>query len=266
MRGEQISAGLLVTTLGVGVVGTLAYWYWAKQFKATGLHQATIKRAKQSKPQARDKTVYLIRHGQSTFNAEYAKTEVDPFLFDAPLSQLGEVQVAELANSWEQRKGREALPEIVFASPLTRALQTAAGGLAPLGVEVRVEPLLREHLTDSCDIGRTPVELAKEFPALSFSHLDEIWWYIDPEADEPLSTVKACQDVFIKYGYMEPLRVLEARLDSLIDMLAARPECTIALVGHGDFMNALAERIDPSETDLWLDNCEVAKVQLICVQ
>ena len=45
------------------------------------------------------KVVYLIRHGQSTFNAAYEQTGVDPMLFDAPLSALGVRQVAELGRS-----------------------------------------------------------------------------------------------------------------------------------------------------------------------
>ena len=41
------------------------------------------------------KTVFLIRHGQSTFNEIYARTLVDPNLIDAPLSPIGETQVVE---------------------------------------------------------------------------------------------------------------------------------------------------------------------------
>lgn len=45
------------------------------------------------------KVVYLIRHGQSTFNAAYARDGVDPMLFDAPLSALGRRQVATLRDA-----------------------------------------------------------------------------------------------------------------------------------------------------------------------
>lgn len=38
--------------------------------------------------------VFLIRHGQSTFNALYEAKGADPFHFDARLSPLGHQQVA----------------------------------------------------------------------------------------------------------------------------------------------------------------------------
>ena len=107
------------------------------------------------------KVVYLIRHGQSTFNAAYARDGVDPMLFDAPLSALGRRQVATLrdaalASAARARRRGEAsrfagdddsdassdsdsarlgggasggrsattfapMPEVVLCSPLTRA-------------------------------------------------------------------------------------------------------------------------------------------------
>ncbi len=41
------------------------------------------------------KIVHCIRHGQSTFNAHFAETGEDPLHFDAPLTELGQRQVAE---------------------------------------------------------------------------------------------------------------------------------------------------------------------------
>ena len=43
------------------------------------------------------KIVHCIRHGQSTFNAHFAETGEDPLHFDAPLTELGQRQVAERA-------------------------------------------------------------------------------------------------------------------------------------------------------------------------
>ena len=54
------------------------------------------------------KVVYLIRHGQSTFNAAYEQTGVDPMLFDAPLSALGVRQVAA-----EGSEKKEKMPVLV---------------------------------------------------------------------------------------------------------------------------------------------------------
>lgn len=147
------------------------------------------------------KVVYLIRHGQSTFNAAYEQTGVDPMLFDAPLSALGVRQVAELGRSLRASadgsvyndddddggrggdddgsgggNGRahdrfNPMPRVVLTSPLTRALQTATGAFEGLGIKVEVLPDLRERLTESCDVGRPTDELRHDFPDVDFSAL-----------------------------------------------------------------------------------------------
>lgn len=146
------------------------------------------------------KVVYLIRHGQSTFNAAYEQTGVDPMLFDAPLSALGVRQVAELGRSLRASadgsvynddddgggddgsgesgggNGRahdrfNPMPQVVLTSPLTRALQTATGAFEGLGIKVEVLPDLRERLTESCDVGRPTDELRRDFPNVDFSAL-----------------------------------------------------------------------------------------------
>ena len=156
------------------------------------------------------KVVYLIRHGQSTFNAAYARDGVDPMLFDAPLSALGRRQVATLRDaalapprergggarrraSRGRRLGRligsglgatrrrpsggrsattfAPMPEVVLCSPLTRALQTAVGAFEGTPARVEVLPELREHLTKSCDVGRPVGELVAEFPCANFERM-----------------------------------------------------------------------------------------------
>ena len=47
---------------------------------------------------AMTKTIHCIRHGQSTFNAAAQESRVDPLHWDAPLSELGRLQVAEAAS------------------------------------------------------------------------------------------------------------------------------------------------------------------------
>jgi hypothetical protein len=55
--------------------------------------------------------------------------------------------------------------QLLVVSPLTRALQTAtlAFGDQP-GCQVLVEPLWRERLYLSSDVGRSGQQLAQEFP------------------------------------------------------------------------------------------------------
>ena len=68
------------------------------------------------------KGIYLIRHGQSTYNELFDSSGIDPVHFDAPLSRLGAKQVE---NARQAAKNLGA--ELVVTSPLTRALETAIG-------------------------------------------------------------------------------------------------------------------------------------------
>lgn len=181
------------------------------------------------------KTVHCIRHGQSTFNQATGTTPwVDPMLFDAPLSDYGEAQVAAL------RPATAALRvELVVTSPLTRALQTALGAFCD-DVPIVVEALHRERLEASCDIGRPPRALKADFPSLSFDRLPERWWYND--GGDPHEIVS------------EPEEVFNERVAAFRRWLAERPETRLAVVGHGAFLRAL--------TGEGFSNCEMRSMRL----
>ncbi len=161
------------------------------------------------------KSVFLIRHGESTFNAIYAKTLVDPGLIDAPLSPTGEAQVVHA-----RAQARALKAELVVSTPFTRALQTARGLFGEAHPLV-IEPLHRERVTASCDIGRSPSLLATEFPDLSFDHIGDPWWH--------------CEDVDANGIPQEPLDIVHERVAQFRDWLRARRERRIAVVGHSAF-------------------------------
>jgi glucosyl-3-phosphoglycerate phosphatase len=176
------------------------------------------------------KTVHLIRHGQSTFNAAFDLERVDPLHFDARLTPLGHAQVT-MAREAAQREAYE----LIVTSPFTRAIETTLGLFDDPGLPILVEALHREWLNSSCDVGRSPLDLAREFPALAFGHLDDPWWHVGEETDAlgiPL----------------EPEAVFTARIETFRAWLAARPESRIAVIGHGMFFFHL--------TGVRLANCE----------
>lgn len=184
------------------------------------------------------KIVHCIRHGQSTFNAHFDATREDPLHFDAPLTELGRLQVAERAPEL-----RGYSYELVVTSPLTRAIQTTLGlfGDHPARPRIQVECLHREHLASSCDVGRAPALLLQDFPHLAFDHLDEVWWHNEGEPDPR--------------GFVyEPDHVFTGRVEQFRRWLAERPEQLIAVVGHGTFFSQLLGR--------FLGNCEVAVLDL----
>ena len=205
----------------------------------------------------------LVRHGQSMHNissvAQYGDSGADATLFDAPLSSLGEQQVAALAGHAEL-----ATAELLIASPLTRAVHTLLGAFpsAPAACPpVEFWPLAAEHLTDSCDIGSGASALAARFPALA-KHaraLPEVWWYTDDETSK--SDAADSRTRYRESGFMEPESVLNARVDALVQAVQARPERVIALFGHSDFFNFLMER-HCGVSDYWLENAEVYRVIL----
>ncbi len=79
--------------------------------------------------------VYLIRHGQSLFNAErriQGQTDI-------ALSPFGERQSLALAEAF---RGREI--DAIYASPLRRAMQTAQPIADALGLSIRTDDRLKE--------------------------------------------------------------------------------------------------------------------------
>ena len=77
----------------------------------------------------------------------------------------------------------------------------------------RYNPLLRERLGAPCDTGRTRTELLRCFPQIAswegVLEMREVWWSTSTEYD------------------------LLERVEALKQWLLARPEQTIAIVGHG---------------------------------
>ena len=173
--------------------------------------------------------IYLIRHGQSEFNAAFNESRTDPMIFDAPLTDMGRRQ-AETARELVTDLGIKQ----VITSPLTRAIQTALcifDGIAP----ITVVDQHRELLLHSCDVGRPPSDLQRDFPMLSFDHLPHRWWHHDPQNENKMT--------------LEPHDVFQQRIaefETSLSQIEARP---LAIVGHGNTFNAMIGRM--------LDNCEI---------
>lgn len=171
--------------------------------------------------------IYFIRHGQSQFNAVFTPGDDDPMIFDAPLTDLGRRQAIEA-----REKVRELGIRSVITSPLTRALQTAQlmfEGMVP----IKVMDGHRELLLHSCDVGRSPAQLSREFPELKFDHLKDTWWHQDGT----------------NIVSREPEDAFKARIARFVRSLDTIPERPLAVIGHG---NAFYEILGHK-----LANCEV---------
>jgi glucosyl-3-phosphoglycerate phosphatase len=123
----------------------------------------------------------LLRHGQSEFNLHFAATRRDPGIVDAPLTDLGHRQAVEAAR---QLAG-ERISRII-TSPYRRALQTAAPLAKALGVDIFINPTVRERYAFACDVGSPRTELELAWPEHDFSTMEEVWW---PAMEEPADSV-----------------------------------------------------------------------------
>ena len=132
----------------------------------------------------------LIRHGQSEFNAHHDRTGRDPGIPDPKLTALGRKQVAESA---ERLKSHSHPIRRVLASPYTRAIETAEIVARALNVPIEIELSVHEHAHYHCDIGTGRRLLSERWPALSFDHIDEVWW---PNLDETREQVEQRCQVF----------------------------------------------------------------------
>jgi len=165
-------------------------------------------------------TIYLIRHGQSAYNAAFEHDGTDPMILDAPLTALGVAQAQKTRDKVADLNIRQ-----VITTPLTRAIQTASiifDGIAP----IRVMAEHRERIEHNCDVGRPPDQLQLDFPNLSFDHLDKVWWYQGPENEKGVP--------------VEPWEIFRARITEFRSSLSALPNEPTAIVGHNNTFRELA--------------------------
>ncbi|KAG2494554.1 hypothetical protein HYH03_007321 [Edaphochlamys debaryana] len=176
-------------------------------------------------------TAYMALHKYGSPHQEPLR---DPMLYDTVLTKEGQRLVAALAPAVA---ALQPAPELVLTSPLTRCLQTAVAACQGLrhGVRIEAEPLLRERLTLSSEVGRPPEELARDFPEVRFPpDMEHVWWYT--EGLEPHKVAR------------EPQPVYEARLERLRCSLASRPQRCVLLVAHWGVLQALTGRgLEPGE-------------------
>ena len=123
----------------------------------------------------------------NTLNEANAAVDLDnpTYYYDAKITKRGESQAL---------KAKYELENINFdtfiCSPLTRTLQTFSI-IFPDNKPI-IEPLIREHLFHSCDVGRQPSSLKKDFTSFDFSNLNDFWW----NNNKPINEKKIVKENF----------------------------------------------------------------------
>ena len=125
--------------------------------------------------------MFLMRHGESLFNAVRGRTGDDPGIADPGLTARGAEQAREMAAYL----GRARIRRIV-SSPYTRALETAAIVADALGLAMSVDAGVGERAAFSCDVGTPGARLRERWPQLDLDHLDDVWWPAFEESEAAL--------------------------------------------------------------------------------
>lgn len=173
----------------------------------------------------------LVRHGQSEFNAAFSITRIDPGIPDPKLTALGQQQAAEAAEAL-----RGAGVRRLISSPYRRTLETATIIADALGLDIAIEPLVRERAAFHCDIGTAPAALRELFPRYRFDHLDDPWWHDH-----------------IAKGVAETEAELALRCEAFRAAMVEVPDWSdVAVVTHWGFIRALTGRP--------VANCEIVRV------
>ena len=171
--------------------------------------------------------IYLIRHAESEANAAI-DLDNPKYYYDARITKKGEDQA---------RKASLRLKNIDFdifiCSPLTRTLQTFS--IIFPNQKPIIMSIIREHLYHSCDVGRQPLLLKKEFPKFNFNLLNNYWW----NNDKKINLKKIKQET--RYD-------IKIRLDNFKKWINLQNNKKIAVVSHGTFLSQITDRM--------LDNCE----------
>jgi broad specificity phosphatase PhoE len=171
-----------------------------------------------------DKDLYLIRHGQSLFNAGIADG------FDVPLSPHGRIQAGRCGEFMAGHLGSRPTPARLLSSPFLRAVQTADLVAARCELRIHLEPALHELFLEGWFTpGNTPLlpmpALTAAFPRIAGTYPDGAWWPETPETKDDVARRAAC----------------------LRNRLLGRefPEEIVVCVSHYGFIPALSEALCP---------------------
>lgn len=173
--------------------------------------------------------LYLIRHGQSTWNAE---GRLQGQTMDVPLTDLGWRQAADAATNLSLHR-----LAAVWSSDQLRARQTAEVIAAPHGLRVTLTPLLREQALG--ELEGTLIRDLREEQVREGMHISEVCW-----------------------GGGESVRQVHQRMHGLCDALDEQftEADEVALISHGDTLRillAVLEGLSHREIDgVPVENCQ----------
>jgi len=160
---------------------------------------------------------------------------MDPQFFDTKLTNLGLDQAEIACRGFNEPDSIQ----LIIVSPLTRALQTATV-IFP-GKKLIAKEEIRERIgTHPCDKRRSVDVLTPEFPHVDFSELLPLSpsQHTDNDTDNERSLKRSNDDIFWS-EQRESFDQMERRARDFMRWMANRPEQTLAVVTHNDFLQII---------------------------
>lgn len=193
--------------------------------------------------------IVLVRHGETVWAHENRYAGVT----DIPLTDTGRRQ-AELLATW----AADARLDAVYASPLRRALGTAGMSAQRAGLEVRVDPRLRE-LDFGEGEGLTRGEMAEHFPdALDLFHSDPVAHHL-PAGEPPSAAAERFRQALRDVGAAHPGgRVLVVAHTTVIRLTL----CLLMGIQLKEYRRVFPFLANCALTEIRLDDDQVSLLQL----
>lgn len=244
------------------------------------------------------RTVYFVRHGESVWNAAQNKAKFHEMAaeFDHPLSSVGASQAERLrqriAKGIAASSGADTAavelsnPDVLYVSPLCRAIQTALIAFGPSQVKMNQEMVLMASARENQNFGGLD-SMSRMRGAQIVRHAGESLKRVYPKQedehklDNALSVwkqqafdVQDAQEQWWCLGPMDTAKQIQTRVQDFMAQIMYAPHKTSIVVGHSHFFRSVfkaciceefAERnssLAEGITSKKLSNCGVARVTL----
>lgn len=151
--------------------------------------------------------ILVARHGQTDFNAR----GLIQGSLDIPLNDIGEAQASAIKLALEHED-----IDLIISSPLARARQTVAELALTKGLEVQLEPLIRERSFGEFE------GISRDYFYRTLDEYDGDFWAFRPKGGESVEDVSV-------------------RAQEVCDKLLTRSERCILLAGHAGINRSLIQ-------------------------
>ncbi len=158
----------------------------------------------------KNKTITIIRHGQSAVNADHATSDHATI----PLTELGYLQASELP------KKIDTVPDLIMVSPFLRAKETAKPLINVFPKAVFEELFLIHEMNNLA-----PVYCKKMTPIERKPFIESYWNKFDPD--------------YVDGIVAENFITFRKRVESFVKILENKTEKNIIVVGYGRFFQAV---------------------------